>query len=98
VFPPLQVPQNLKLTIQNTEEKLYCGGNVILGQTVQPTSTSGDWNEFVIPLNVFGCTNPSLAQVLSLPLRIEEIIPMTVIRMMCLHLVCYWRGVGEGGG
>jgi len=57
------VPQNLKLTIQNTEQKLYCGGDVILGQTVQPTSTQGDWNEFVIPLSSFGCNNPSLAQV-----------------------------------
>ena len=26
----VQVPQNLKLTIQNTEQKLYCGGDVIL--------------------------------------------------------------------
>ncbi len=62
VFQLMQVPQNLKLTIQNTEQKLYCGGDVILGQTVQPTSTQGDWNEFIIPLSSFGCNNPSLAQ------------------------------------
>lgn len=57
------MPQNLKLTLQNTEQELYCGGNVILGQTVQPTSTSGDYSVFDIPLTQFGCSNPSLAQV-----------------------------------
>lgn len=57
------MPQNLKLTLQNTEQKLYCGGDVILGQTVQPSSTSGDYSVFDIPLSQFGCTNPSLAQV-----------------------------------
>jgi cullin-associated NEDD8-dissociated protein 1 len=54
----------VKLTLQNTEEKLYCGGNVILGQTVQPSSTEeGGWNVFNIPITQFGCQNPSLSQV-----------------------------------
>jgi cullin-associated NEDD8-dissociated protein 1 len=57
------VPQNLKLTLQNTEQELYCGGNVILGQTVQPSSTKGDYSVFSIPMGQFGCNNPSLAQV-----------------------------------
>lgn len=59
----VQVPQNLKLTLQNTEQELYCGGNVILGQTVQPSSTKGDYSVFSIPMGQFGCNNPSLAQV-----------------------------------
>ena len=59
----MQVPQNLKFTIQNTEEELYCGGDVIPGQTHQPTSTSGSYSLFTIPIADFGCTSPSLTQV-----------------------------------
>ena len=65
----MQVPQNLKLSLQNTEQELYCGGNVILGQTMQPSSTQGAWNEFIIPISQFGCTSPSLSQVSAFPLH-----------------------------
>ena len=59
----MQIPA-LKLTLQNTEQQEYCGGNVILGQTVQPSSTeAGGWNIFSIPITQFGCTSPSLSQV-----------------------------------
>ena len=66
----MQVPQNLKFTIQNTEEELYCGGDVIPGQTHQPTSTSGSYSLFTIPIADFGCTSPSLTQVCALLLGI----------------------------
>ena len=61
----VQIPQNLKLTLQNTDAEEYCGGTVILGQTTQPSSTQGDWNQFNIPLSNFGCTTPPLSQVTS---------------------------------